>query len=87
MGLSCVQGGGLRGDKPCITLQSMSYDKWLTVPDAAILVGVSPQAVRERIAANKIEADKRYGVIVVTRGGCEHWKAERKAGAQKILDG
>jgi excisionase family DNA binding protein len=55
----------------------------LTVREAAFLVGVTTQAVRDRIRAGRLAAQEFHGVMLVERDALDVWMAERRKREQE----
>ena len=62
-------------------------DEFLTVREAAELVGVTAAAVYNRIDARRLTRKITLGVVTVPRIEVETWREERQSGARKILSG
>ena len=56
-----------------------------TKASAARWVGVTPQAVADRIRLKKLPAQRIAGVELVTRADLERWKADRQDRGRKLL--
>jgi hypothetical protein len=53
--------------------------QWATVGEAAKIVGVTTQGVRERCRAGRLDKQRLFGVTVVRRSQLEPWRRELAA--------
>ena len=62
------------------------HDEFLTVREAAALVGVTPAAVYNRIESRRLNRKITLGVVTVPRLELLTWRDEREAEARQILE-
>ena len=60
--------------------------KFVSAKEAAEIVGVTPQAVRERVRDGNLSGDNSLGVLIVVRSELAKWKAERAERARKLTE-
>lgn len=60
-------------------------DDLFTKADAARWLGVTPQAVGDRVRQGKLETETVNGRVLITRRGLESWKAQRADRGRKLL--